>query len=314
MLQRKGKWCHRGLSPRVRGSLVQPGARSNLRGSIPARAGEPLSAGTLNNAPQVYPRACGGATIRITARERAEGLSPRVRGSRSGSRRSWVCRRSIPARAGEPLPRPLHRRRPRVYPRACGGAESRYADASYSSGLSPRVRGSPLPVLIAVCSRRSIPARAGEPGMRWKGSAGCGVYPRACGGARLRHEGPSIRAGLSPRVRGSRRPSASSGSCPRSIPARAGEPPKPYPDRALPRVYPRACGGARPSSPPCPLAWGLSPRVRGSLVVRPSHKRRPGSIPARAGEPARESSRRERMGSIPARAGEPYPTRPVGKT
>ena len=83
-------------------------------------------------------------------------------------------RRSIPARAGEPgySSSMTHDMEGEVYPRACGGTKS-HDDlrTRVSFGLSPRVRGNPetadsLRVLGKVyprASRRSIPARAGEP-------------------------------------------------------------------------------------------------------------------------------------------------------
>ena len=53
----------------------------------------------------------------------------------------------------------------------------------------------------------------------------------------------------------------------RSIPARAGEPVSH--DRYSPNVtvYPRACGGTVPSPNTMIARAGLSPRVRGNLLV-----------------------------------------------
>ena len=50
-----------------------------------------------------------------------------------------------------------------VYPRACGGTVPAFTAALRSYGLSPRVRGNPLPVPGQLESPGSIPARAGEP-------------------------------------------------------------------------------------------------------------------------------------------------------
>ena len=168
------KWLHSSL-------------RWNYEGSIPARAGEPL----VHNASRVYPRACGGTagfggtvdglSPRVRGNQpgpspvNREGLSPRVRGNRQPSPkrrgRRWVypracggtppCSgRTIPARAGEPVPfcrlrgsiparagEPHNVRVPQkmntVYPRACGGTPE-------GSGAVAAHVG-------------SIPARAGEP-------------------------------------------------------------------------------------------------------------------------------------------------------
>ena len=51
----------KGLSPPVRGSRVPSFAGRQARGSIPARAGEPLIVPEPCRLDMVYPRPCGGA-------------------------------------------------------------------------------------------------------------------------------------------------------------------------------------------------------------------------------------------------------------
>ena len=70
-----------------------------------------------------------------------------------------------------------------------------------------------------------------------------------------------------------------------SIPARAGEPRDPCPNRGAETVYPRACGGTNSTVRRIPSGSGLSPRVRGNLASYPVGLIFEGSIPARAGEP-----------------------------
>ena len=158
-----------------------------------------------------------------------------------------------------------------VYPRACGGTRLAIWRNRWNTGLSPRVRGNPPTYWTRPrCRPGSIPARAGEPTHRTAGLS-VKVYPRACGGTTPIETGPSnpracggtacgTNIYLSPRVRGNH----------------AGLSPRVRGNRFLPydpararglgyRVYPRACGGTS-------LYGGAS-----SL----------GSIPARAGEPAR---------------------------
>ena len=77
----------------------------------------------------------------------------------------------------------------------------------------------------------------------------------------------------------------------RSIPARAGEPSSIATTARWWRVYPRACGGTELHHAIVELDRGLSPRVRGNLLRPASAGDRPGSIPARAGEPASATSR-----------------------
>ena len=224
------------------------------------------------------------------------GLSPRVRGNLARVGVDKLRRRSIPARAGEPmmgLPVPPL---PPVYPRACGGTGGPSPNHPLLWGLSPRVRGNRRQLGPLRRRDRSIPARAGEPQSHAGNAFQRWVYPRACGGT----SGPRSRGmggeGLSPRVRGNRQGAAGTCGTARSIPARAGEPLGTAPSSCPWRVYPRACGGTSMSASFASTSNGLSPRVRGNLdvsIVRLNQQR---SIPARAGEPFphRSTARRRR--------------------
>ena len=193
---------------------------------------------------RVYPRACGGARLDPAPGIGHAGLSPRVRGSPVSSPPRSDGRGSIPARAGEPRPAADGNTPYRVYPRACGGAHQVTVMLSTYPGLSPRVRGSPLVEMVATAAMGSIPARAGEPHKCQPRRRPLGVYPRACGGARIWHDWHRPTRGLSPRVRGSHKwldyPTTWAGS----IPARAGEPGQRDRIKVNRGVYPRACGGA----------------------------------------------------------------------
>ena len=90
-------------------------------GSIPARAGEPAWAAGGPQVFGVYPRACGGTTLRNGLTNELLGLSPRVRGNRRDSGAWLGAKGSIPARAGEPDVIAREQPLDRVYPRACGG-------------------------------------------------------------------------------------------------------------------------------------------------------------------------------------------------
>ena len=72
----------RGLSPRVRGNLLDPFVGSGTTGSIPACAGEPCGQGDGFAVRRVYPRVCGGTWCLTTCPGSFRGLSPRVRGNR----------------------------------------------------------------------------------------------------------------------------------------------------------------------------------------------------------------------------------------
>ena len=91
-----------GLSPRVRGNQVPEAVLASGRGSIPARAGEPLIHATVSENVGVYPRACGGTFSDRRFCKFPAGLSPRVRGNQRQGVHVAQCLGSIPARAGEP--------------------------------------------------------------------------------------------------------------------------------------------------------------------------------------------------------------------
>ena len=93
----------------------------------------------------------------------------------------------------------------RVYPRGCGGTliKSRSRCRNHPKpGLSPRVRGNPIPIIIV----GQVSHYA------WVYPRGCGgtfsysrraLNPRGCGGTQpVGSSGPHTRRGLSPRVRG----------------------------------------------------------------------------------------------------------------
>ena len=152
-----------GLSPRVRGNHFLQALCVSHCGSIPACAGEPHCPYTSVCPLGVYPRVCGGTNVSLSARTNGKGLSPRVRGNHSLTDGDTYWYRSIPACAGEPLPRVFLDLPMWVYPRVCGGTAMTWRWRSSGRGLSPRVRGN-----RSKCSGRqgnlgSIPACAGEP-------------------------------------------------------------------------------------------------------------------------------------------------------
>ena len=214
-----------GLSPRVRGNPLRACAARRGLGSIPACAGEPTPASARPPRARVYPRVCGGTEGLLAVYVPDGGLSPRVRGNRIDPAGISCVPRSIPACAGEPESPGGAREGNRVYPRVCGGTTTFIVGLPGHAGLSPRVRGNPDDVGVALPLDGSIPACAGEPAPRY-GSWGIRrVYPRVCGGTRgLRIRGWEEK-GLSPRVRGNPQRVRARMEPVRSIPACAGEPP-----------------------------------------------------------------------------------------
>ena len=111
------------------------------------------------------------------------------------------------------------------------------------------------------------------------------VHPRVGGGAKVWQLGRQRDMGPSPRGRGSHLAAVPCPSRSGSIPAWAGEPVEHGPVPFEHEVHPRVGGGAIPSDPVEAIAYGPSPRGRGSLFDVTLHCHSPGSIPAWAGEP-----------------------------
>ncbi len=268
-----------GLSPRVRGNPLIGNLLRLRDRSIPACAGEP------SPDPDVE--------------EQGDGLSPRVRGNPVTDRERMAPRGSIPACAGEPPSSHRSGTGGTVYPRVCGGTvvDSRHCPSS--EGLSPRVRGNPTAMPSAAQLPRSIPACAGEPAAVNSRPTTAAVYPRVCGGTLDLVRWIADAQGLSPRVRGNRRPPPRTTRTPRSIPACAGEPFPALPERQMIQVYPRVCGGTNCRMMSTMGSIGLSPRVRGNPASASSSLSSSGSIPACAGEPIENQDYTWRMAVYP---------------
>ena len=232
-----------GLSPRMRGNPATDEPQIPNAGSIPAYAGEPRQDKTQGVAQPVYPRVCGGTSISPPMNIVAVGLSPRMRGNPQSAPESGICRRSIPAYAGEPAGAPAPAGLCAVYPRVCGGTRAQSLSRRVRQGLSPRMRGNPSPPPTPTARAGSIPAYAGEPRHLPQLPGGGEVYPRVCGGTSGNSPAASCNMGLSPRMRGNQRRRRTAATRSGSIPAYAGEP------RAIAllalhlAVYPRVCGG-----------------------------------------------------------------------
>ena len=212
-----------GLSPRVRGRPQRKPRPAHRPRSIPACAGEARARNAEPSWQGVYPRVCGGSSMKGAKTTAGEGLSPRVRGKPGSLQGSAYNTRSIPACAGEaarhsacPIPS-------RVYPRVCGGSHPGIELDSPHPGLSPRVRGKPRRKRRRHRPAGSIPACAGEATTPAAIAIIPRVYPRVCGGSAATHARIAAQRGLSPRVRGKRYVLPNSRRKIRSIPACAGE-------------------------------------------------------------------------------------------
>ena len=169
----------------------------------------------------------------------------------------------------------------------CGEANTAPWDVGFTTGLSPRVRGSQHESQTERRWSGSIPACAGKPRVPTRRQQPPGVYPRVCGEADPVDLQAARLRGLSPRVRGSHVHGREVDVWVGSIPACAGKPATPAGAAPIDRVYPRVCGEADSAPRKMTISQGLSPRVRGSRRQRVRRRPARGSIPACAGKPVR---------------------------
>ena len=173
-----------GLSLRGRGKPDQGPLPHDQERSIPAWAGETSRRRPPSPASRVYPRVGGGNRPPSTRVKVNRGLSPRGRGKLGQQPVPNALARSIPAWAGETVPRTPCRCRSGVYPRVGGGNLTFCPSPRTMSGLSPRGRGKLGIVVARVTGARSIPAWAGETHPLNKQATELTVYPRVGGGNR----------------------------------------------------------------------------------------------------------------------------------
>ena len=174
-----------GLSPPTRGNPRTLTSRIIRVRSIPAHAGEPLARSVVRFGRRVYPRPRGGTPPAKPKGGAGCGLSPPTRGNPPPAGQRHAGHGSIPAHAGEPVPRTRIRIRGTVYPRPRGGTCCGLSAISSDRGLSPPTRGNRAGWTGSRENRRSIPAHAGEPQTARSPSPSAWVYPRPRGGTAI---------------------------------------------------------------------------------------------------------------------------------
>ena len=168
-------------------------------------------------------------------------------------------------------------------PRACGEQALRSASRISLIGSSPRLRGTVDLPAGDIGEIRFIPAPAGNRNLPTRNLPMPSVHPRACG-EQPHRSGPKVyHHGSSPRLRGTACPGGVEPSVDRFIPAPAGNSGGPTPRRLRSPVHPRACGEQNPIYSALDIAFGSSPRLRGT-GLGPGQARAPARfIPAPAG-------------------------------
>jgi len=286
-----------GPSPRGRGNPPNPSGMSISLRAIPAWAGEPPWPPPPPAAIRGHPRVGGGTADCYKIEFDDGGPSPRGRGNLGGQDLDHQPGRAIPAWAGEPSVRIAHDPERTDHPRVGGGTTSVLLAGTRARGPSPRGRGNPSRMTPADCSAEGHPRVGGGTGEgeRYAPTPG-GPSPRGRGNPIRRHKR----------------------SCrDRAIPAWAGEPLRRGADARHYGGHPRVGGGTCTTRSRLARLFGPSPRGRGNQDVRASRRRKPGAIPAWAGEPMRSLPKARASGGHPrvgggTDGGTAFPVTPAG--
>ena len=191
-----------GSSPRMRGTLHSRNCITQLTGIIPAYAGNTAWSSLATPSIRDHPRVCGEHMRIWLLLLRNGGSSPRMRGTRSYSRKQPHERGIIPAYAGNTTYWKLHELYVRDHPRVCGEHWNCGEVAFRTAGSSPRMRGTQQ--LSAPLSHVSgiIPAYAGNTSTSCQECPSSGDHPRVCGEHTCDYVNANTTQGSSPRMRG----------------------------------------------------------------------------------------------------------------
>jgi len=279
------RWCRlaSGSSPLARGIRILFGCREGAKRFIPARAGNTVLGGVPSPPLTVHPRSRGEYRHRKMLPMRMRDSSPLARGiHHPGAARRATCR-FIPARAGNTHSRTLALPSLPVHPRSRGEYVVPLVDRRQPLGSSPLARG--IHPRRAPRGRRGrfIPARAGNTRSILIADARPPVHPRSRGEYICIRTRPAMISGSSPLARGILPSSRQGASCPRFIPARAGNTCRDLRKIRGTPVHPRSRGeySARPNS--ASASAGSSPLARGIQWSAACNHSTGRFIPARAG-------------------------------
>ena len=253
-----------GSSPRVRGT-ARSLAVANVRDRfIPACAGNSVRFYPIPIHRSVHPRVCGEQLTRLGVLWRCAGSSPRVRGTAHASRCTVAMRRFIPACAGNRIPARNRSSVAPVHPRVCGEQRTAPDAMKFTSGSSPRVRGTGVVVVAVHGVSRFIPACAGNSALATLLMRDPSVHPRVCGEQESRKSSRFETDGSSPRVRGTVGSRPVVDHVARFIPACAGNSVYTVTLSSSTPVHPRVCGEQAHRASHVSHSCGSSPRVRGT--------------------------------------------------
>ena len=194
-----------GSSPLTRGAPFPAVVLPDQFGLIPAHAGSTACRESRYSPARAHPRSRGEHVDVMEFEEVEVGSSPLTRGAPSGTQRSTVHHRLIPAHAGSTFLMPKTGHSIGAHPRSRGEHESFGRQLVCIDGSSPLTRGARQPRTLAQDGLRLIPAHAGSTGSRMSSSVSCRAHPRSRGEHPPMESTSLPRSGSSPLTRGALR-------------------------------------------------------------------------------------------------------------
>ena len=149
-----------------------------------------------------HPRVCGEHIVLLILLSPFVGSSPRMRGTRDGLEAGRIVIGIIPAYAGNTLFGLSSARNVRDHPRVCGEHTDDDYNGTYSTGSSPRMRGTRMPFNAIHADGGIIPAYAGNTSPRIRSRTQSWDHPRVCGEHQCIVCYDFLVQGSSPRMRG----------------------------------------------------------------------------------------------------------------
>ena len=211
-----------GSSPLARGTFHLLGLTRCRFRLIPARAGNILSLGHTHSFTSAHPRSRGEHQHLKILSLMAGGSSPLARGTYLSSHTHFLCRRLIPARAGN-IHVFVHRIQGKsAHPRSRGEHIGPFQASLRFVGSSPLARGTFFVSDILTPFLRLIPARAGNMRASPRCSKTRPAHPRSRGEHTGSISSSGLKYGSSPLARGTWAFRESLLKLSRLIPARAG--------------------------------------------------------------------------------------------
>ena len=267
----------------MRGTLSGMMHPTRRVGIIPAYAGNTSTAMWASACSRDHPRVCGEHLSGVPRGCVVAGSSPRMRGTPTCFRVDLQSGGIIPAYAGNTCGVVCCRAYVRDHPRVCGEHMPMYSTLVFSTGSSPRMRGTPHFIVLIYLCHGIIPAYAGNTSSSCTYLPSYGDHPRVCGEHTIQAVLRGVRMGSSPRMRGTLHIITVRQDRCGIIPAYAGNTYRSAGSLPWPWDHPRVCGEHHWKGSGQQQGKGSSPRMRGTLADCVGHACPFGIIPAYAG-------------------------------